>query len=144
MKAEEQTAVVPNDVPYVFDELDSRRVLVKFGRRVDHPRLGFVEPLRAALHNYDSMACDLTLTRTLVAGWIQVLHDLSIEGRDADRNIGIVAMHPDLQNSAGVLGYRDMLNLCETVEEVGDMRVTVWKADDAEEYRQKVRNAWPA
>lgn len=116
--SDESVAPVPVDRPYLLEELDESRVLVRFGKRVDHPRPGHVEPLREALRTHDRMAHDLTATRTMISGWIRVLRDLSLEARDTGKIVGIVRMHGDLRGSADVIKSRHALNFYDSVDEV--------------------------
>jgi len=101
-----------------MEQLDERRVLVRYGRRVDHPRPGHVEPLQAALRSNERMVHDLTDTRTMISGWIRVLRDLCLEARDTGKVVGIVGMHPDLRESADVIKCLEALTPYDSADEV--------------------------
>lgn len=118
MTTAEQPRAVPDERPFIIEELGEGRALARFGAYVDHPREEFAPKLKQALRTHERLACDLSDTVTLVSGWVRVLRDLSLEAKAAGKLVGIVSMGEEVRTTADILQCRDDLDQYDSVDEV--------------------------
>lgn len=113
--------ILTNDLPFIFESKDKRRVIVKFAKVVDHDRnLSFADDLKKLVRRYTFIACDLTKTEIIISDWLRFLCKLTIEAKNSGKVLAIVGMKPNLKKSSDVIGLSTCFRFFDNLKKVWD------------------------
>ena len=120
------SSVVGSAVPFVIKPHPQKRAVVHFGVYVDHPQ-GYEEPLLELLEKTDKVALDFRKTHVMVARWMRLLHELTLEAKEKGKILGVFGMRSSLQDTAQIIEVK--LDLYENLDEI-------WNAELPEQPEQ--------
>ncbi len=109
---------MPPDRPFQADTVDDRRAVLVFNEIVDQYRTpSLVSELRGYVQQYEAVAFDVSASEDIQSPWLRLFAELSEEAKEAGKSLSLVGMKSVLLRRADLLGVKESLRLCTSLEE---------------------------
>ena len=107
---------LPDEIPFEIEMLGDDRAVVRFAEICDHER---TDQWRLQLTNLvaesSEIVCDLSLTETIVSGWLRLLETLTVRAEESGKRFILASVRQSIRESADVMGVGKRLEFVRSV-----------------------------